>query len=151
MSNILLLKNKIKAVIICFHAIKSCILVSYLFCTCSHYVLLKEINTFCKIARYCTKYYMYSVNVCMLCNGESAYALLRLYIFFHDFLFVILPSSKQPKCWHCRNSLSLMKPVSGVAQPSDRTCTHWVSTYNTTSTHVTQRSLNNSAINYLKL
>lgn len=40
-----------------------------------------------------------------------------------------LPSSNSPKCWLCRYSRSLMKPLRGVAQPSARTCTHWRSNY----------------------
>jgi len=40
-----------------------------------------------------------------------------------------LPSSNSPKCWHCRYSRSLIKPLRGVAQPSARTCTHWRSNY----------------------
>lgn len=34
------------------------------------------------------------------------------------------PSSRFPKCKTCRNSLSLMKPFRGLAQPSAKTCTH---------------------------
>lgn len=37
------------------------------------------------------------------------------------------PSCKQPKCWHCSNSLSRINPASGVAHPSLRTCNHWQS------------------------
>lgn len=76
----------------------------------------------------------YSHSCFVTISPSSGHSLPEQLIFFYYFFIYtnvninVLPSSRQSKWRHCRYSLSLMKPLSGVAQPSANTCTHCMST-----------------------
>lgn len=71
--------------------------------------------------------------------------ILKCHFFWRRKNTIILPSSRQSKWRHCRNSLSLIKPFSGVAQPSASTCTHCMSTWGShKQSHTVSDRLTNS-------
>lgn len=66
----------------------------------------------------------------LTCKGKVFVVCIMIWAFNSHQTIAILPSNKQPKWRLCKNSRSRMKPLSGVAQPSARTCTHCISTWN---------------------
>ena len=58
----------------------------------------------------------------MFQNRTLSLCLISRQVWFSDTVVTISPfSSRQLKCWHCRNSCSRMNPFRGWAQPSDKT------------------------------